>query len=253
MRLSVEAGRFARVFETLERSLVGAVAARQQAGSFHAVELEHLAAYAKASEDNEFAYLEVAALLHMSDRAARLRLAFAQTLTDLLPQTLVALREGRIEEFKAQIIADGVGTLTAGQAAQVEERVLPKAAEQTPTQLRRAVTKAVMAVDPEGAEERRQEKLRGRRVSCQPTEDGEAVLSIYHSADRIAAMYSAITSQAHHLKAVGGESRTIAQLEADIAGELILGGAAMSIIGFRGRPGLPRMRTVPACAAGIIE
>src|SRR5262245_61864914 len=92
--------------------LRNAVFAHIQIGHHQAIQLEQLAAYARATEGDEFAYLEVAALLHISDAAARRRLLFALTLTERLPQTLEALKQGRIEEFKAQIIANAIESLS---------------------------------------------------------------------------------------------------------------------------------------------
>jgi hypothetical protein len=61
--------------------LGGAVVARAWTGQLQALELEQLAGYARASEGDEFAHLEVATLLHISDGAARARLRFAVELT----------------------------------------------------------------------------------------------------------------------------------------------------------------------------
>src|SRR5689334_3273271 len=94
---------------TASRDYLGNAAwAQLQIGHHQATQLEQLAAYARATEGDEFAHLEVAARLHISDTAARRRLQFACTLTQRLPQTLAALKQGRIEEFKAQLIADAV-------------------------------------------------------------------------------------------------------------------------------------------------
>src|SRR5215470_12992289 len=89
----------------MEDVLRNAAFAQVQIGHHQAVQLEQLAAYARATEGDEFADLEVAALLHISEAAARRRLTFARILTERLPQTLAALKQGKIEEFKAQIIA----------------------------------------------------------------------------------------------------------------------------------------------------
>ncbi len=209
--------------------LGNAAFARHLIGRYQAIELQHLADYAQSNAGDEFAYLEVATLLHISDRAAQRRLRFAVTLTQRLPQTLAALKQGWIEEFKAQLIGEAVGLLSDEHALAVEARVLDKAAEQTPAQLRYALAKAVIAVDPEGAEERRQEKLAQRRVESRPAEDGQAMLTIYHSADRIAALHGIITARARELKAMGGEKRTLAQLEADVACDLFLGNRAVEV------------------------
>jgi hypothetical protein len=192
-------------------------------GHYQAIQLQQLAYYARACEGDEFAYLEVAAQLHISDRAAQRRLKFARTLTERLPETFAALQQGWIEEYKAQLIAQAVEPLSDEHARAVEDTVLGKAGKQTPLQLRNRLAKVVMAVDPEGAEQRRQEKRRERHVESQRTEDGQAALIIRHDAERIAEMHGVITGHAHHLKAMGGEARTMAQLEADVACDLILG------------------------------
>jgi hypothetical protein len=204
------------------------VFARRMRSHLDAIELQHLADYARANADELFAYLEVATRLHISDRAAQRRMAFAVALTERLPRTLETLRDGRIEEYKAQLICEAVAPLTDEQALQVEELVLGKAAEQTAAQLRYALSKAVLRVDPLGAEERRLDRLRDRRVESRPTEDGQAVLSLHHAADRIAAIQASISAQARQLKALGGEQRTLAQLEADIMADLLLGVDARS-------------------------
>jgi len=211
------------VFTAPQDFLGNAAFAQTLIGRYQAVQLEQLAAYAGQVEGDEFAHLEVATLLHISDRAAQRRLQFALTLTDRLPQTLAALKQGCIEEYKAQLIADAVECLSDEHALIVERRVLDKAAGQTPTQLRNTLAKVVLAADPQGAEERRQEKMRERRVQSQPTESGMAMLTVHHSAERIAAVHAVITGRARQLKALGGEARTLAQVEADVACDLILG------------------------------
>src|SRR5262245_27349710 len=160
----------------------------------------------------------------MSDRAAQSRLGVARTLTSCLTETLTVLRRGDVDDFKAQMIAESVLGLEPAKAQAVEARVLPNAPTQTYAQLHRALQKAVLAVDPEVAEQRRQQRKTARRVSSQPTGDGEAVLSIFHSVEKIAAMQDAITGRARQLKAAGGEARTLSQLEADVAADLVLGG-----------------------------
>jgi hypothetical protein len=125
----------------------------------------------------------------------------AMTLTQRLPRTLAAMHHGVVDEHKARLIADAVFRLTDEHATAVETRVLDRAGDQTPGQPRAALAKAVLAVDPQGAEERRQEIKRERRVSSQPTEDGQAMLSIYHSAARIAMIHAALRGRAMQLRA----------------------------------------------------
>ncbi|HEV2780392.1 MAG TPA: DUF222 domain-containing protein, partial [Actinophytocola sp.] len=209
---------------TEPRDLLGdAALAGVLIGHYQAVQLRQLAAYARDTEGDEFAYLEVATQLRISDRAAQRRLKFARTLVERLPQTLVALDQGWIEEYQAQLIADAVAELSDDHALAVEAQVLDKAGQQTPTQLRNALARVVLAVDPEGAEERRREQLRGRRVDAYPTEPGMAALTIHHSAEKIATAHAVIADRARALKALGNEPRTFAQLEADVAVDLVFG------------------------------
>jgi hypothetical protein len=212
------------VFTAPQDFLGNAAFTQVQIGHLQAIQLEQLAAYAQQTEGDEFAYLEVAALLHISEAAARRRLRFAVTLTRRLPETLAALRQGWIEEFKAQLIADAVEPLSDEHALLVESRVLDTAGRWTPTQLRNRLAKMVLAVDPEGAEERRRERMRSRRVESQPTEPGMAMLTVHHSAEKIAEVHAVITGRARELKALGGDARTLAQIEADVACDLIFGG-----------------------------
>jgi hypothetical protein len=81
----------------------------------------------------------------------------------------------------------------------------------------------LMPVDPQGAEERRQEKIRDRRVETRPTDDGMAMLTIHHTAERIATAHSLIQARARELKAMGGDTRTLSEIEADVACDLVLG------------------------------
>ena len=208
------------------RDLLGnAVLLQKMIGHYQGVQLELLADFAHTTADSDggFAHHEVATLLHITDYAADRRLRFALTLTSRLPNTLALLKEGGLEEYKAQLIAKAVEPLSDEHAAAVERRVLGKAPSQTPTQLRNALAKAVLAVDPEGAEERRREKRRDRRVSSQPTEDGMAMLILHHTAAQIAACHAHITGRARQLKAAGGEVRTLSEIEADVAADLLCG------------------------------
>jgi hypothetical protein len=187
-----------------------------------ATELEALGEFAARHENDPYAHLEVAPLLHLSDRAAHTRLAIAWILVTRLPATLDRLRHGDLDDYKAHLIADALMHLSDKHIHQIEARVLPDAPEQTHTQLRHALQKAILAIDPEGAEERRQARKVERRVTSRPTEDGEAVLSIFHSVEKIAAIRAAITGRAWALKHAGAETRTLAQIEADVAADLLL-------------------------------
>ena len=103
---------------------------------------------------DEFAADEVAPLLRISRNAARARLDLAIELSTRLPATLDALANGKLDLYRARIVAELTHPLSDHHAAQVEQRVLPGAGGQTPGQLRAALRRAVLRVDPHGAEAR---------------------------------------------------------------------------------------------------
>ena len=82
------------------------------------------------------------------------------------PGTFAALEAGRIDLRKAWVILEAVGPLSAEHAAAVEAAVLPDAAGQTTGELRRSVTAAVLALDPDAVRRRREEAEKGARVEA---------------------------------------------------------------------------------------
>jgi hypothetical protein len=90
------------------------------------------------------------------------------TLRWRLPATWAALHAGSIDLNRARLIAEAVSPLDDDTARAVESRILPRAGDQTTGQLRAALRRAVIAADPEGAEQRRQEAQRHAKVSLYP-------------------------------------------------------------------------------------
>ena len=128
----------------------------------------------------------------------------AVTLRWRLPATAAALAEGRIDTYRAKILAEAVTPLSDAAARAVEDRVIPRAGELTYGQLHAAVRRAVIAVDPEGAEHRRQAAERRAAVRLYPDQDGTATLSgICLPALDAAAAYARICAIAQAMKAAG--------------------------------------------------
>ena len=90
------------------------------------------------------------------------------TLRWRLPATWAALHAGAIDLARARLIADATGPLDDVTARAVESRILPRAGDQTTGQLRAALRRAVIAADPEGAEQRRKEAERHAKVTLYP-------------------------------------------------------------------------------------
>ena len=125
---------------------------------------------------SEFISDEVAAALTLSGRTASAYLDLALDLALRLPATARALHEGVIDYPKARLIADLTRVLSDEDARAVEARILAAAGGQTTAQLRAAVSRAVIAVDPEAAARRRQEAQKDPRVRRWQEDAGTAAL-----------------------------------------------------------------------------
>jgi Domain of unknown function (DUF222) len=140
-----------------------------------------------------------------------------------LPATGAALATGRIDLGRARIIAEATVLLTSEHAAAVEARVLPHAAGQTTGQLRAAIRRAVLAIDPDGADQRRRDTERSAKVGLYPGEEGTATLtgSSLPGIEAAAAM-ARITALARALKSAGANGG-IDILRANVFLGLLLG------------------------------
>ena len=166
---------------------------------------------------------QVALQLQMSQPGAAGWVDLAMQLRWRLPATGAALSAGTIDLGRARIIAEGTSVLPDELARAVEDRVLPAASDQTTGQLRGAVRRAVIAVDPEGAEQRRADAERRAKVSLYPDEEGTATLTgTGLPGVHAAAAMARITAMARALKS-SGASGGLDLLRAHILLGLLLG------------------------------
>ncbi len=173
------------------------------------------------SRCSEFAPDEVALALRLSRMTATGRLVMAQTLVEELPGTLAAWEAGVIDSLKARAITETSYLLPGEQRSALEARVLPRAGTQTIAQLRAALTRAVLALDPEGAAARHQQRRQDRRVVVSPDEEGMASLWALLSAPDATAAYQRLCDLARGL---GSEdARGMDARRADLLVELLTG------------------------------
>jgi hypothetical protein len=142
-----------------------AVAAQRWVNHFEAVKLAAVAAYAGREPrtdtcDEAFAWTEVAGALRVGEGTARATVANARRLVSHLPATLAAMRTGDVSFVKARTLIDATAAMDRGQCAEVEARVLAKAAGRSPSEHAKAVGRAVRAVDPDGWARNRDGKLK---------------------------------------------------------------------------------------------
>jgi Domain of unknown function (DUF222) len=151
-----------------------------------------------------FASSEVALALTLTQTGAKFWMDLAVRLTKRLAATFTAFSSGRIDLAKARLIDMFTADLDDELARAVEERVLEKAEEQTTGQLRVALQRAVISVDPPAAERRRKRAERNARVELFGDPEGTGTLSGRNlPAAQAAAAWSRISALAKALESSG--------------------------------------------------
>jgi len=120
---------------------------------------------------------QVSLALSMSEYTAAVWADLAVTLSWRLCATGEALSAGRIDLYRARLIAEATSVLAEATAREVEAKVLPGAGQETPAQLRERLRRAVIAADPAAAERRRADAERQAGVNLYPDADGTATLA----------------------------------------------------------------------------
>jgi hypothetical protein len=166
----------------------------------------------------------VSAELRISPGHARTRVELACELVGQLPAVAEAMAAGRIDAYKARVIAEETRPLAEHPdlRRRVVNRLLAKADKQTGSPLRAAARKAVLAADPASAQERHQRARRQREVQPPwPEADGMAAMLLRLPAEDALAFWTAVDAAARHVKTTNpDEPRTLAQLRADIVADL---------------------------------
>ena len=163
---------------------------------------------------------EVALALKLAPATGEDRVATARRLVEEFPATLAALRAGDIDWRRAKLITEVADRVGPEAAHRVETRVLPKAGQRTLAQHRRAVERAILTVDPAGAEQRHTRAAAGRRVGFYPLEDGMGQLTAELTADGLAAVRAVLDAAAATISQQPGEARSMDQLRADALVEM---------------------------------
>jgi len=125
---------------------------------------------------SEFTADEVALALTLTRRSAGAQLDLALALA-ARPAVAAMLAAGQVDLPRTRVIIDGIAGLAEAHAAAVAAAVLPGAPGMTTGQLRAAVARAVLAVDPDAARSDREERLKDARVECWTEPAGTASLA----------------------------------------------------------------------------
>jgi hypothetical protein len=193
-------------------------------------QLAFLAEFSVLDEDpwdplGEYSSWEIAAVSRINPRYVQNRIELAHTLTTRLPLTMTALLGGAIDEYKARRVMLATEVLSDDLAAQVEERVMPRAGECDTTQLNSRLRYAVSRVDPTGAAARAEAKRAQRHVQHERLDDGAGLLTIQGDVERTQLAYDRTTTTttiARDLKSAG-DDRVLDQIRADVVLDCLAG------------------------------
>jgi hypothetical protein len=139
---------------------------------------------------------EIGAALRLAPSTTDSHISNALRLTSVLPMTYGALRCGAISLSKALTIAEATAHLPLEAQHDVEEKVLPRAPEQTQGALKAALRRAVARVDARREGKRHKDAVKERQCRLVPLADGMAGLWLTHTADKIRTLFAAIQALA---------------------------------------------------------
>ena len=94
-----------------------------------------------------------------------------------------------------------------------------------PGELRRMLRAAALSYDPQATRRREQSKTDDRETSTYSLPDGQAGFALIGPAAQVIACSEAVHTRALAMSRVAGETRTVAQIEFDLAAQLLTGGA----------------------------
>jgi hypothetical protein len=205
---------------------------RRQA-TLDAAKVRALAHMARLRPDRDagghrFAGAEVGAALVWTPTQAATQVAYAARLSTLFPSTVDALAAGRIDLARAHALAEITATLSDEHAHQVEAWILARAEHKTITGWRQALRAKKDRIDPDGAERRREQRRRDRRVELYAAEDGMAHLDIYDTGERLRAVYLVVDKMARTMRA-GGAAEPLDILRADALHDLVVNGGGRGV------------------------
>jgi hypothetical protein len=187
-----------------------------------AIELNPQRGGSAAELDKRYDRDEVGCVLGVASGTARSRMLEAAELVTRYPATLALLEAGQIGYWHAlRLVEAGLARSDAVMAA-VEQRVLARAPEQSISEFKRAITRALASLDPITAEQRRATAIECRRIAFCPREDGTTDLWAGNlPSAQAAAMQARIHELARSWK--GADGRSGEQREADALIALVLG------------------------------
>lgn len=189
---------------------------------------------------------EIGAALRVSDRTIQRRMAQASELATRFPAVLDALANARISLPHARMIQEaGADIIDAVAREAYTDRVLPVAETESPSRARPVIRREAERAAPRDLTQRHRDAQKQRRMWRESLPDGQKLLGMIHSAAIIDGVYDRLSQQARAVQVASAQAakdrvagrepvpdalgdphdeRTIDQLRADLAADLLLTG-----------------------------
>jgi hypothetical protein len=167
---------------------------------------------------------EVACALRISERTAENLIEFARSLEQDLTATFDALRSGAISEQHARILWEHTADLDPHDLALFEARALDAARILSPARFTQRARILREELHPDTGAERHRTAFEKRALTVEPAPDGMAYLTLFSSAAEVIAIADRARDIARGLHGDPDESRTLTQLQADVAADLLIAG-----------------------------
>ncbi len=184
---------------------------------------------ATAERDRAFVADELALLMNVHPQSASSLMEVSVRAADL-PALVTAWEALELTDRHVRAALEELHRCLDEQAlrAAVLDRVLTRCRERAtahgwprPGELRRMIRAAALLIDPAAAERRERSKTDDRRTDFYPLADGQAGFNLEGPAAQVLAAAEAVYARAKVMAGRAGETRTLAQLEFDLAAELL--------------------------------
>jgi hypothetical protein len=171
------------------------------------------------------AVFDLAMRLAMSENTVRAHFHMADTLIRRLPRVWRHFRDGLIPLVNARTAAQTAYTLPADPATDrlLDEALADAARTLTPAKFSTKARVTRERIHPTDPAVRHEQARDNRRVFTERADDGMGWLYLYSDAATIEATGKRLRVNAAQLRGRDGETRTLTQIEADIAGDLLTG------------------------------
>lgn len=171
------------------------------------------------------AIAELATGLGVSESVVSAQAVEAETMRTRLPRLWALFRNGEVSYQNARIIAEQAALLPedADVLTVFDDALTPLAETLTATKLRVRARSLRERLHSESLTDRHRRATTDRRIYLEAAPDGMAWLSALLPADVAQRAFAGIDTRARHLFAQPSEERALAQLRADVAGEILTG------------------------------